>query len=345
MAPALLAAQGGFMPVIGGLPPGSGISGGVEYRHRRLARGAAEFSARAIGSPKKYEHLDLRLVFPPLEDRRLFAEVGLRYRNYPQEDFWGLGPTTSPDRRTSLRLEDLNYTAAAGVKPWRWLRIGAEAGFLNVNTGPGRDDDYPSIEQRFVALEAPALDRQPHFQHTGAFAEVNYRSRPDTGIVRGSYAIRLTSYHDRTLGRYHFRRWNIDLRQFLPSFQPTATVAARFTASLTEKAPGRQVPFFLQPTVGGGNDLRGYHQYRFRDENSLAMSLEYRWRLHRFIETVAFADAGRVFSRPGQFGLKGMRGSIGVGGRLRLGDRLMLGLDLGWSPEGLRPWFRGSEAF
>ena len=202
-----------------------------------------------------------------------------------------------------------------------------------------------SIEERFSPGGVPALDSQPHFRHLGAFAEVDYRRRPESGIRGGYYNLTWTRYQDRTLGRYHFRRWGIDLRQFLPSLQPTATVAMRFAASFTEKGEGRQVPFFLQPTVGGGNDLRGYHQYRFRDENSVVVNLEYRWRANEVVEALAFTDAGRVFSRPGEFGLKGVRSSIGAGGRLRLGDRLLIGLDLGWSPEGLRFWFRGSQVF
>ncbi|HWQ55130.1 MAG TPA: BamA/TamA family outer membrane protein [Bryobacteraceae bacterium] len=336
---------GGFAPILGGLPPSSGIAGGVEYRHPSLARGAASLNVRAIGSVNLYEHLDVRLGLPPLESRHLFAELRLRYRNYPEEGFWGLGPDSRKDDRTSFRKEDVDYSGAFGVHPVPWLRAGAIVGFLNVNTGPGKDTPEPSTEELFLPGDVPALDRQPHFRHTGGFAEVDYRKGPAGAVRGGFYTVNWTSYHDRTLGRYDFRRWDIDVRQFLPSFQPTATVAARFSAAFTEKDPGRQVPFFLQPTVGGGIDLRGYRQYRFRDQNSAAMNLEYRWRANEYLEAVAFTDAGRVFANPGDFGIHGVRTSVGVGGRLRITERLLVGLDVGWSREGLCFWFRGSEMF
>jgi hemolysin activation/secretion protein len=91
--------------------------------------------------------------------------------------------------------------------------------------------------------------------------------------------------------------------------------------------------------------LRGYHQYRFRDENALILNAEYRWRMREFFQVVGFADGGRVFARPGEIGLAGMRGSVGAGGRLKFGPRFSLGLDMGWSPDGVRFWVRGSDTF
>lgn len=335
----------GFSPILGGLPPSSGIAGGVEYRHPSLARDSVSLNVRAIGSVNLHEHLDVRLGFPPLESHHLFGELRLRYRNYPEEGFWGLGPDSRKDDRTSFRKEDVDYSAAFGVRPVWWLRAGAVAGFLNVNTGRGQDTPEPSTEELFLPADVPALDRQPHFSHTGGFAEVDYRKGPVGAARGGFYTVAWTSYRDRTLGRYDFRRWDIDLRQFLPSFQRAATVAARFSAAFTGKDPGRQVPFFLQPTVGGGNDLRGYSQYRFRDRNSAAMNLEYRWRANEYLEAVAFTDAGRVFASAGDFGIRGVRTSVGAGGRLRITEKLLIGLDVAWSREGLHFWFRGSEMF
>jgi outer membrane protein assembly factor BamA len=345
-APSLLMAQReGFTPILRGLPPDSGFALGVEYRRSRLARGWIDFNARAISSTKKYENLEVRLEFPELARAYLFADLAVRYRNYPEEDFWGLGQYSSRSRRTTFRHEDIGSAARFGTQPRPWLRAGFESGVLNANTGPGQDRDRPSIEERFTAAEVPALDAQPHFTHWGAFLELDNRDRASDATRGGYYALRWRRYHDRTLGRYHFRRWELDLRHFFRPFRPDGTVAARAAATFSQKDPGQAVPFFLQPTLGGGNDLRGYHQYRFRDENSLALNLEYRWQVREFVELVMFGDAGRVFARPGQFGLRGLRGSAGVGGRFKFGRWLLVGLDMAWSPEGPRFWFRGSQAF
>lgn len=343
--PWLLLGQDGLSPIIGGLPFDSGIALGLEYRKSRLAGSPLDFRAKGIGSLKKYEFLEAGIEAPRLAGGLLFAEVRARYRNYPEEDFWGLGPKSSKDRRTTFRLEDIDYAATCGARPTRWLEVGFRGGILDVNTGPGKDADRPSIEQRFTAAEVPALERQPDYLHAGVFLHVDYRDATTDPRRGGSYEFRWTSFQDRDFDRFHFRRYEVRLRQFLPSFRDQDTVAASALVVLSEKSAGRQVPFFMQPTVGGGSDLRGYHQYRFRDENALVFNLEYRWRIREIPQLVGFGDAGRVFSRPGQVGFSGLRGSAGVGGRLKLGESFLLGMDVGWSPDGSRLWFRGAHTF
>jgi hypothetical protein len=334
----------GFYPIVGGLPFDAGLALGVGYQKTRLVSGFGEVHIRAIGSTKSYEHLDVRAFFPR-SDALFFAEAGLRYRNYPEEDFWGLGPDSAEHLRTTFRQEDVDTTGALGISPWWFMRAGVRGGSLNVNTGPGKDEDRPSIEQLFGPDDAPALDQQPDFWHYGAFIQVDYRDEVRDPARGGLYLLNWTRFRDRTVGRYDFSRWNFDLRQFFPSVQRGATVAARVMASFSRRDAGDRVPFWMQPTAGGGGDVRGYLQYRFRDENMFAASLEHRWRVHEFLQLVAFADAGRVFPTPGDFGLSGMRGSVGVGGRVRLGQFLIIGLDMAWSPENLRFWFRGSQMF
>jgi hypothetical protein len=42
---------------------------------------------------------------------------------------------------------------------------------------------------------------------------------------------------------------------------------------------GRSVPFFLMPSLGGHNTLRGYYDYRFHDNDMQAFNAESRWAL------------------------------------------------------------------
>lgn len=334
-----------LVPKLGGLPHDSGIAGGVECLASRIGGGPADFRVLALGSVKKYEHLELSLGLPRLWKERLFVEAGLRYRNYPEEDFWGLGPDSRKERRSTFRLEDADWTAAIGVRPRKWLRAGISGGLLNVNTGPGQDRDRPSIEEEFAPEEAPGLDRQPDYWHAGSFVEVDYRDKPDDPRSGGSYKFRWNYHHDRDFGRFSFRSFDIDLRQYLSIAKGRDTIAARGLVFLTDTSAGQEIPFFFQPTVGGGGDIRGFHQYRFRDRNRLVFNLEYRWGVSSFIDLVGFGDAGKVFPRPGGFGLNGLEYSAGSGARLKLGGRVFAGADLCVSREGVRFWFRGSHTF
>lgn len=344
--PGLLAAQDdGFRPVIGGLPFDSGVALGVEYRKSRLGRGMLDLNAKAIGSVKKYEFLEVGAALPRMAGGLLFADLRARYRNYPEEDFWGLGHKSPQFRRTTYRLEDMSYRGEFGVRPKPWLETGFAGGVLAVNTGPGKDRDHPSIEEWFTVAEAPGLEQQPHYRHFGAFLRADRRDQPGDPRGGGLYEFTFTGYQDSDFHRYSFQRYRADVRQYISVFSERDTIALRAVMALTGKERGQQVPYFLQPTVGGGGDLRGYLQYRFRDENALVINTEYRWRVREIIHVVGFADAGRVFPRPGKITLAGVRGSAGAGWRFKLGESILFGMDLGWSPDGPRVWFRGSHTF
>ncbi len=200
------------------------------------------------------------------------------------------------------------------------------------------------LRRVFTPTDAPAVDRQPHYLHGTAFVRADYRNDPDDPTRGGYYELRGTYFHDRRFDRFHFRRYQLELRQFLPVLARD-TIALRALAVFSHKRRDRFVPFFLQPTVGGGNDLRGYRQYRFRDENALVFNLEYRRRFGDVFQLVGFADAGRVFPEPSRIGLRGMRGSVGGGARVRFGQLMAFGVEIGWSPEGLRVWFRTAPIF
>ncbi|MFB3779543.1 MAG: hypothetical protein ACE141_18130, partial [Bryobacteraceae bacterium] len=333
-----------FSSLLGGLTSGSGLALGIEYRKSRMFVPPLDFRAKAVGSVKKYELLETGFALPRLAGNRLFAEIGARYRNFPEEDFWGLGPDTQVDRRTAFRLEDFDVSAVFGARLFKPIEAGITAGRTWVNTGTGRDHDWPSIEQRFTPGEVPALAHQPDYSYWGAFALVDRRDQPDDPRRGGLYEARWTSFRDLDSSIYDFHRYEVDLRHFLPALRERDTIAVRAHTTLSQKRDGRQVPFYLQPTVGGG-EARGYDPSRFRDENALVFNLEYRWRIREMFQAVGFADAGRVFHRPGQIGLAGLRTSVGGGGRLKLGDRILVGFDIGWSPEGLHIRFRSAHAF
>jgi len=88
------------------------------------------------------------------------------------------------------------------------------------------------------------------------------------------------------------------------------TLAFRARNETTFHADGQQVPFYLQPTLGGPNDLRGYERYRYYGNGSLCSSGEYKWSVaeaSRWPSSVR----GNVYSRPGLIGLRELRGDGG----------------------------------
>jgi len=346
LAPVLLAAQeDGLSPTLSGLPSGSGLALGLEYWKSFPEDGPVRLRALAIGSIRKYERLEVQLLFPRLLQERAFLELTARQRNFPQEDFWGLGPDTRKRDRSNFRFEDFNYFGTVGARPHPFLRLGLTGGMLKVNVGPGKDRDWPSSEQVFTEAQVPGLLRQPDYYHFGAFAQFDWRDNPNDPHYGGNYLFQWTRYQDRDFGRYSFRRFDAELQQFFGLGQEQAVLALRGLATFTTPGRGQQTPFFMQPTVGGSGDVRGFQQYRLRDRNALVFNSELRVPMNGFVDGVVFADAGKVFRQAGALGLSQLAPSAGVGARLKLGERVFVGLDAGFSREGARLWVRGGHTF
>jgi outer membrane protein assembly factor BamA len=344
-APQLTIPRDGFRPKMGGVPYEGGFALGPAYQKGGMAGGQVDLRVEGVASVRKYLLGELAVEAPRLARSRAFAGLNLTYRNYPQENFFGLGKDTRKEDRTTFRQEDVNVAASGGVRPIPSLYLGAIGGFLWVNIGPGVEKKVPSIEERFSASEVPGIDRQPDFYHYGGFLQYDSRERSAAPRSGGNYMFVWTRFADRDNGRFDFHRYDLLLHQYLPAFDENSSFAFRAISTMTYKPGGGEIPFFLQRTIGGGNDLRGFRQYRFRDNNLMLFNLEYRREFKNFFDLVFFGDAGRVFERRADIGLRGMEGSAGVGVRAKVRESVLLGIDVAVSRDGFRIWFRGGHTY
>jgi outer membrane protein assembly factor BamA len=93
-----------------------------------------------------------------------------------------------------------------------------------------------------------------------------------------------------------------------------------------------EVPFYLLPSLGGANTLRGFPDYRFHDLHLLLTTAEARFALFDHVDLAAFVDAGSVAARIRQLDL-GAR-SYGLGVRLHSGRATFLRIDAAHGREG-----------
>ena len=97
-----------------------------------------------------------------------------------------------------------------------------------------------------------------------------------------------------------------------------------------------RTPFFLQQALGGGETLRGFHSYRFADQSLAHVSVEYRFRAHRYVEIAPFLDTGTVAPSLSRLSLSTVKMTPGVGFRGRTDRRTIARLDWAWGSEGQR---------
>lgn len=341
----LMAGWHGFHLGYGGLHTGSGLALGPDWRQERLARGVLDMRASVRVSLKRYERYEFQIGMPRLWNEHAFLDFKVAYRNYPQERFFGLGPKSRLEDRTNFRLEDTTYLGTMGIKWKRVFRVGVKGGIIATNTGPGTDTRYASTEKVFTPRNTPGLDSQPDHYQVGTFAQMDWRDEPGNPRSGGNYLVQGNLFGDRNKSLYTFRRYEAEVQQYVPFFNRRRVIAFRAKTSLTDTSPGQSVPFYMMPTLGGSEDLRGFREFRFRDKNLMVYNLEYRWEVFSGMDMALFGDAGKVFTSRSDFSLDHLEGAYGIGFRFNQAKSVFLRADIGRSHEGMRFFFKFGHVF
>jgi outer membrane protein assembly factor BamA len=313
----------------------------VQFLRQDILNGNVIARASARGSIRSAYLLDAEMGLPQLAGGKAFVDFYLRRRHSPQVAFYGIGPDTTDALRSNYLLEDTTADVTFGLKPAKWIGFSVTGGYLNTNVGPGTSGRYPSTDQVFSRLQVPGLSRQSDFLRGGLLAVFDWRDSVYGPRSGGRYYGRFDYYDDRNDTQFNFRRFTADAQQFVPLFNKKRVIALRAKTILSYPNAGQEVPFYLQPSLGSSDDLRGFGPFRYLDRNSLVLNAEWRWEIMSNVEGAIFADAGKVFPRPGLVNFRGLQKSYGGGLRFRApgSNAMIFRLDVAGSREGVQVWF------
>jgi hypothetical protein len=316
----------GFHPKLGSLTTGSGFALGPGFRDRDLFSNRGMLEIWAAGSLKGYWASEARLTFPRVADDRLHFEAWASRRDYPQENFFGLGPDSNRDHRSDYAIRTNLFGGRAGLRPVRHVLFGGGLEYLQPRVGAGRNDRYPDVSATFSPIEVPGLHTRADFLRSDAFVEVDYRE-PRYARKGGWYRVDYSHYDDRTADLFTFNQLRADLRQFIGFLAGRRVIAARLFVATTDRDPGQTVPFYFMPTLGGNDTLRGYREYRFRGPHAILLQAEYRWEIWSGFDGALFYDAGKVANRRGDLDFEDLEKDYGIGFRFNTNNGIILRVD------------------
>lgn len=95
------------------------------------------------------------------------------------------------------------------------------------------------------------------------------------------------------------------------------------------------VPFYELTTIGSSSTLKGYTSKRFRDNDMVVGSIEYRWRWWRFEDIALFYDIGMVMDdlTVRENWEEEWHGGYGFSYRIHVPPHVIMTFEWGWSPE------------
>ena len=330
---------------LGNMVQRSGFALGPEYRLHNEFLGGNTFLAGAQLSTKLYQKYYTSWTAPNLARKHLSFDFNAVHRNYSQIDYFGPGPRSLKSERTDYRLEDTTVDGALGLKPVKHLNLGGSAGYVWMNIGPGKSDQFPSTDLIFPPNIAIGIDNQSNFLRYGPYAQVDYLDRPENPTNGGLYTFEYTWYRDQKLNLHDFQRIDAEIQQYFGFFNRTRVIAIRAKTTLTDAGNGQTIPFYMQPILGGSEDLRGFLPFRFYDNNSLVLNAEYRWHAMSILDMALFADGGKVFPRRGDLNFSHLEGDGGIGFRFNYQGRPFMRLDIAGSHEGFQVWLKFNDIF
>lgn len=335
----------GFRLKLGGLVQGGGFAIGPEYLRQDLANGNLIFRTAAQSSIRAYQRYDLQLTAPHFARKKLFAEFFAVHHDYPGINYYGPGPRSEKGSRSDFRIIDTAIDSTFGVQPIKHLKMGASGGYLATTLGTGKDTRFVSTDKVFGPTQAIGIDTRPDFVRVGGFIRYDYRDNPGGPRRGGDYLVQLDRYYARPHTGNDFRRLNVELQQYIPFFNQRRVIALHARSVLTYPDNNRAVPFYLQPVLGGADDLRGFRPFRFYDNNLIQVNGEYRYEVFSGLDMALFADSGKVFHRHADWNFRNMEAAFGFGFRFNVRNNVFLRIDSGFSHEGFQIWFKFSNVF
>ena len=335
----------GFQGTVGGMRAGQGLSLGVGYRRSDLLHEQLDYRSTARVSGHGGYMFDADLDFKSLRTERTSVRWYSKYEHSPSIEYFGEGNASSKDNRTSYRFDDFASDFLASFQLVRNLHVGATAGYYRVHTAPSGQSDLPPIDEAFSSTSLPGFGQDTEYGRVGAL--VYYDSRDSRTGPRdgGLYGARYREYWDVRLQSFAFRQAEFEAQRYLPYFNRGRVIAIRAAAVLSFPKDNGTVPLYLQPTLGGSDDLRGFTNYRFRDYHSLSIGLEHRWHAFSLLDMSAFVDAGKVVPLKSELTPTHLHVSGGLGFRVRLRSAVVSRTDFAASREGFRIVWTFSDVF
>ena len=334
----------GWQLVPGGMRSGQGVSVGVGYRSGFWRdQLAARTTARV--TPQLAYLFDVHLDFQRLRSERFFLELYTKYESSPQMDYYGPGPDSLEENRTSYAYDTFGLDARAGFNLTDRLRLGGTLGRLNTWTGPGKRSGVPSTDEVFDPDVVPGLDEDVRFRRWGGFIELDFRDLASGPRSGGYYAITGRRYADVNQDKYAFSQVLLQAQQYIPYFNRTRVIAIRAATSLAFRRDDQQIPFYLQPTLGGNDDLRGFQRYRFYDDQVMIVNVEHRWLASDMLDMAVFVDAGKVAPRLADISFSGLKWSAGIGFRFKFEEAYFMRIDFAAGREGFRFMWTFADIF
>jgi hypothetical protein len=289
---------------------------GLKYFDRRTLGVDTRLDLLATTGGPRYIYTDL--ILEPTRISSIVAEIfDIAFDRRADLTYNGLGGHIDGEAPTGRYLmNSLDGYAVTRVRllPGFSIYASVGGGFKRFGDGDNVGGD-PAIASVYDVATIPNFASGETFVRAAAGFALDTRDSP----VRGATGLLLRGGFDYTYdftANVGYERLSGTASLPISLWQRTHVLWLSATTQLAFRN-GRDIPFTELPTLGGAEDLRGFHFQQFRDYSSFVTTAEYRWPIWMWMDGAIFGDYGGVFGPYFHgFGAQRMQGDIGFGIRL-----------------------------
>lgn len=266
---------------------------------------------------------------------RLVSTLFLQYRYLTRESFFGIGPNSDFEAKSGYALEKTTAQAFLGYRLNENTLFNIFVEFEQNGVFRGRDTDYPSLTD-VPGDSLPGLGTRIKMASIGLNLSIDTRNFP--GRSTAGWEFELSGSVSDQLSRDEFRYWKLtaDVKRYVHLFY-NRTLVFRVAAERMRPLSGREIPFIYLSELGRRETIRGFTRGRFRDNDMLLASVEYRYPIWHYFDAVLFCDAGQVSPNiTDTFAFDNFEFGFGGGIRVHSSMGLVLKLEIGVSVDRTR---------
>jgi hypothetical protein len=311
---------------LGGSGEGAGFGGGGTYTFHAGKNNRLQFLG--LETVKDYQEFGIqwRSATPA---GSVIAESSYQWR--PDENFYGIGHNSVRNKHSMFALRQ----TWAGLR-WEYqvkgrLRWGALYRAAWISALRGGDPHFGPPDAFFSNLTG--YDTQTRLGTAGIYFDMDgIRNEYQLG---GATHFGASYQHGFAGSSPSYFAYETQLEGRLPVSRESSAFVGQANFELTrERHDSSPIPFYMLPHIGGSSTLRGFALDRFYGRNLALLSLEYRYRIHPFVQVIPFFDEGQIFDRSEDLSWLNWHRNYGLGFRFRSpGGATFMRVEYGHSSE------------
>jgi outer membrane protein assembly factor BamA len=322
----------GVMPVYS-----ARTGGGISFYQRDLFNDGSKLTLQATAGPKQRQRYQASIRGIQLGST-LHSGILARYQFLSDESFFGLGNESLEKNESNYAFRQTSAEITLGFKRNESFSFNAVAGYESDEIQDGKDKRLPTTTDPNLYTEEtlPGLTKKLEFSKLQLALHYDGRNHP--GHSTGGVELSLGAGVFNEIGNSDFGFWkaSLDFSHYINLFYDRVLVL-RIAGEITEPLSDKKIPFYYLSEIGRQETVRGFSRGRFRGNDMILGSLEYRYPIWQLLDAVLFADAGKVADDIfDEFNTKDFH--VGYGGGIRLWGPggLITKFEIGKSKDGIR---------